>query len=153
MENESQSLFEGYNAWIKKNCVYNNSGSLPGVVFSALSLASEAGEVCNVVRFIQAAIDDYDAVFEVMQEAELNHVELDPGDIDKIKQVGARADRLRSELGRELGDVLCCVLMCANDAGIDAVDMINNSWSKLRQRAERGWVGSDRNKAMVTGDM
>ena len=94
------------------------------LIYPALGLAGEAGEVANIVAKLVRDKDlmDLDPIVELEME-------------DKL------------EIARELGDVLWMVTATANDIGFDLDEIAAMNLSKLKDRAKRGTLqGSGDNR-------
>jgi NTP pyrophosphatase (non-canonical NTP hydrolase) len=91
--------------------IYPHSHS---ILYPALGLAGEAGEVANKVKkFIR---DGYD------QE---------------------NFEQKKVELGSEIGDVLWYCAALARDLGFDLASIAQENYTKLSDRASRGKIGGD----------
>ena len=105
------TTFNEYQDQAVKTAIYPHSHS---ILYPALGLAGEAGEVANKVKkFIR---DGYDQ--ESFEEKKL-------------------------ELASEVGDVLWYCAMVARDIGFKLDDIANMNTTKLRDRAERGKIGGE----------
>ena len=94
------------------------------LIYPALGLAGEAGEVANKVA-------------KLVRDKELM-------DLDPIVDLEME-DKL--EIARELGDVLWMVTATANDIGFDLDEIAAMNLSKLKDRARRGTLqGSGDNR-------
>ena len=94
------------------------------LIYPALGLAGEAGEVANKVAKLVRDKDlmDLDPIVDLEME-------------DKL------------EIARELGDVLWMVTATANDIGFDLDEIAAMNLSKLKDRAKRGTLqGSGDNR-------
>ena len=88
------------------------------MVYPALGLTGEAGEIANKVKKILR--DDYDSV-ELMAK--------------------------KLELSKEIGDVLWYCAALADDLGFDLCEIAQKNLDKLQSRAERGTIqGSGDNR-------
>jgi NTP pyrophosphatase (non-canonical NTP hydrolase) len=87
-----------------------------GIEYTALGLASEAGEVAGKVKKV---IRDYDGILN---------------------------DAHRAQIADELGDVLWYVARLADDMGIKLADIAAGNIDKLSNRAERGVLGGSGDK-------
>lgn len=81
------------------------------IIYPALGLAGEAGEVADKVKKV---IRDKDCIFGNMQKA---------------------------EIAMELGDVLWYIATLANDIGYSLNEIATMNYNKLNSRKERGVLG------------
>jgi len=100
--------FEDYQAAARRTAIY---GERHGVVYPALGLASEAGEVAGKVK-------------KVLRDRD--------GDFD---------DASRDALEDELGDVLWYLAILAGDLGLSLDRIAARNVDKLRSRFARGAIG------------
>jgi NTP pyrophosphatase (non-canonical NTP hydrolase) len=84
---------------------------IPPVVYCALGLAGEAGEVANKIKKVYR---DEDGEFSLEKE---------------------------EELAKELGDVLWYVAALANELGFSLAWVAEENLNKLKSRQERGVIG------------
>jgi NTP pyrophosphatase (non-canonical NTP hydrolase) len=99
---------DDYQAAARRTAIYDDPFR---VVYPALGLASEAGEVCGKVK-------------KVLRDQ--------AGDFDKAPLAA---------LEDELGDVLWYVAMLAADLGLSLDEIAARNLDKLRSRAERAQLG------------
>lgn len=105
------STFNEYQSKAAKTAIYPNSHS---ILYPALGLAGEAGEVANKVKkFIRDGYDQED--FE----------------------------QKKIELASEIGDVLWYCAALARDIGYDLDTIAAANIDKLQSRAERGTIGGE----------
>lgn len=108
------STFNEYQRKAAKTAIYPKNHS---ILYPALGLAGEAGEVANKVKkFIR---DGYD------QE---------------------NFEQKKIELASEIGDVMWYCAALARDIGFDLNDIAAANLDKLQSRAERGTIGGEGDK-------
>jgi len=103
-----------YQRGATETAVYPEQGNVGGLMYAALGLAGEAGEIANKVKkvFRDGATDSPDK----------------------------RAERML-ELQKELGDVLWYVAALATELGCDLDAVARGNLQKLQSRKARGVLG------------
>lgn len=94
--------------------VYPEQGAVGGLMYAALGLAGEAGEIANKVK-------------KVFRD----------GEADSPDKHAARLEELR----KELGDVLWYVAAVATELGCDMDAVARGNLQKLQSRKARGVLG------------
>ena len=103
--------FSEYEEIAKQTAIYPSTHR---ILYPALGMAGEAGEVANKVKkFIRDGADK--EAFEVK----------------------------KLEIAAEIGDVLWYCANLANDLGINLSDIASENYSKLSGRSKRGTLGGD----------
>lgn len=102
--------FDEYQDAAKKTAIYPDDTK---VIYPALGLASEAGEVAGKVKKILRDTD------------------------------GLVTDERQAELAKEIGDVLWYLAALASDLNLDLDDIANENIAKLADRQERGKLRGD----------
>lgn len=108
--------FKDYQEAAVKTAIYRKDYS---VIYPALGLANEAGEVLGKIKKV---LRDTDGFSEV-------------------------TDEKRLEIGKEIGDVLWYIAALARDLRVDLDDIAIDNIAKLKSRQERGVLhgsGDDR---------
>jgi NTP pyrophosphatase (non-canonical NTP hydrolase) len=93
-----------------ETAVYPDKGNIHGLMYVALGLSGEAGEVANKVKKI------------------------------KRDNGGVLTDHHITELSGELGDVLWYLAQIATELGLDLCDVATDNRIKLLSRQERGRI-------------
>jgi NTP pyrophosphatase (non-canonical NTP hydrolase) len=105
-----------YQERASETAVYPGKGEIVGLMYAALGLAGESGEVCNKVKKIQR----------------------DSG--------GLLTDEKRDALKAEVGDCLWYLSALANELGASLDDIARENLSKLQGRKDRGTLTGDGDK-------
>ena len=100
--------FNQYEDMVMELAVYPNSGMLLGLLYTALGLCGEAGEVAEKIK---KTLRDHGGVF---------------------------TSEIKMDLLKELGDVLWYITAMANELGVPLQEVAKVSEKKLRDRAARG---------------
>jgi NTP pyrophosphatase (non-canonical NTP hydrolase) len=100
--------FAEYSRWTDTTAVYPSAltGNIHELMYLALGLGGEAGEIQNKVK--------------------------------KIYRDDANSEELRSEIAKEIGDVLWYVARLARSLDVPIEDIVNGNILKLSDRKERG---------------
>jgi NTP pyrophosphatase (non-canonical NTP hydrolase) len=106
----SKIFIEDYQAAASETAIYPDGMK---IVYPALGLAGEAGEIANKVKKIYR-----DAGGEVTEER-------------------------RNAIGDEIGDVLWYLAALATDLDLDLGDIARKNMSKLKSRQVRGVIGGE----------
>lgn len=104
------------------------------IMYPALGLSEEAGEVAGkIAKFIrkhggQSPIPDVDAVIRMIDDGDLNSEFVE--DMNKFK----------SDVEKELGDVMWMVAELCTVYGLDLEEVMENNIAKLDDRKSRGVI-------------
>ena len=113
--------FKEYQEEAKQFAIYKDP-----VIYPALGLASEAGEVCGKIK-------------KIMRDTEGIHTFINKRDVDKYVQV--------KEIKAELGDVLWYIANLASDLDVSLEHIADENLSKLHSRKNRDKIqGSGDNR-------
>lgn len=103
--------FDDYQAMAQSVAVYPGRYGVMGVVYTALGMNGEAGEVAEKIKKI---LRDKNGAFDAES---------------------------RAAILKELGDVLWYVTMCADELGFTLADVAQGNADKLLSRKNRGVLG------------
>jgi len=103
--------FKHYQKWTKTTAIYKQE-----IIYPALELAGEAGEVCNQVKKIWRDDD------------------------------GIVSPHRRIDLEKELGDCLWALARLVDDLGLDFNKVAENNVAKLEDRKARNVIGGSGDK-------
>tara|TARA_Y100000034_G_C6907745_1_gene421797 strand:- start:2164 stop:2499 length:336 start_codon:yes stop_codon:yes gene_type:complete len=103
--------FNKYQVKAKETAIYPRDSEILALSYTVLGLVGEAGEIANKVKKI---------------------IRDKSGRID---------DKTRSDLSKELGDVLWYLSTLASELGIELNDVAEDNIKKLYSRKERGVLG------------
>ena len=105
--------FYNYQKQAGDTAIYPERGEMGGMMYLALGLASEAGEVAGKLKKLYR-----------------------DGPYDQKK-----SDEFIDDLGKEIADVLWYLAMIAEDSGLDLGKLAKGNLDKLASRKKRGVIG------------
>lgn len=150
------SKINDYQDKVTAFAIYPGQGMMLGLLYVALGLANEVGEVLEKLtpHFNLKDGDGGDQKEDMRLSLEvIIQMAEDCGRIKKeIRDEGtfpispaAEAPKLskeqRDKLVKEFGDVFWYMVGCLKELGIDAEEVLTTNYNKLASRAERGTIG------------
>ena len=116
--------FDSYQSAATATAIYPGQGEIEGLMYAALGLAGEAGEVANKVKKVWRD----DSGFEYRDNA-FGGMSLE------------YHDKLKKDLQAELGDIVWYLSAVANELGVSLEQAAHDNLAKLESRQRRGVLG------------
>ena len=118
--------FDEYQDEAKTTAIYPNKNTVNGLMYTALGLAGEAGEIANKVKKVYR-----DELYYTISDVSVNSPSIKylykPDIIDNLE--------------KEIGDVLWYCAQICTELGINLGDAATSNLMKLKDRKERGVIG------------
>ena len=116
--------FDNYQSSASVTAIYPGQGEIEGLMYAALGLAGEAGEVANKVKKMWRDESGYEYRDNAFGGMTLEY-----------------RDRFKKDLQAELGDIAWYLAAVANELGISLEQAAHDNLSKLESRQRRGVLG------------
>lgn len=118
--------FDEYQDKAKTTAIYPNKNTVNGLMYTALGLAGEAGEIANKVKKVYR-----DELYYTISDVSVNSPSIKYSyELDII-----------DNLEKEIGDVLWYCAQICTELGINLGDAATSNLMKLEDRKERGVIG------------
>ena len=116
--------FDSYQSAATVTAIYPGQGEIEGLMYAALGLAGEAGEVANKIKKVWRDETGFEYRDNAFGGLTLEY-----------------HDKLKKDLQAELSDVLWYVAALCNELGISMEQGAHDNLAKLESRQRRGVLG------------
>ena len=116
--------FDEYQSSASVTAIYPGQGEIEGLMYAALGLAGEAGEVANKVKKLWRDETGFEYRDNAFGGLTLEY-----------------HDKLKKDLQAELGDIVWYLAAVANELGVSLEQAAHDNLSKLESRQRRGVLG------------
>lgn len=120
--------FDEYQDAAKNTAIYPNKNTVSGLMYTALGLTGEAGEIANKIKKIYR-----DELYYVIATA----------DSPSSHTAYAYKPDVVDTIQKEIGDVLWYCAQICTELGINLGDAASSNLMKLKDRQERGVIGGN----------